>query len=75
MTLDIHFLKPTKLQVFVLWMFLFAAQNIDYDVHVLVCDTYYNDVTHIELELMNICLTMAKPFLTKVYLERPCVQC
>ena len=54
---------------------LFADQPIDYEVHILVGDTYYADVTTAERNLMNKCLVLNKPMLTlkHVHLERPCV--
>ena len=53
--------------------FLFSAWPIDYEVHVLVSGIRYTDVSHIERSLMSMCLVMTKPFLTGVYLERPCI--
>ena len=54
---------------------LFADQPIDYEVHILVGDTYYADVTTAERKLMSKCLVLNKPMLTlkDVHLERPCV--
>ena len=55
-------------------MVLFAALPIEYEVHVLVGDIYYPDVTHIEHRLMNTCLVLTKPLITftNVHLTRPC---
>ena len=55
-------------------MVLFAAWPIEYEVHVLVGDKYYSDVTHVEQRLMNTCLVLTKPFITftNVHLTHPC---
>ena len=53
---------------------LFAVHPIEYEVHILVADTYYSDVTTAEPNLMSKCLVLNKPMLTliHVHLERPC---
>ena len=50
------------------------AWPMEYEVHVLVSNMHYTDVTHTERSLMAKCVVLTKPFLLNVHLERPCAQ-
>ena len=50
-----------------------SASPVEFEVHILISDTHYDDVSQEKRALMTKCLVLPAPLPTGIDLERPCI--